>query len=86
MIEKDCIFLLADKQMEEAQGLWNTNQPKPARPKEAFEKIQKISKIPRSGAIYSQITSRVSIKGCTDQAFRLLCDTFRQWFPPDEDP
>ncbi len=66
----------------EAEGLWLSNHLKPARPKEAFEWVQRKSGLPRSGAIYNKITASVSVRHCTDPAFRLLHQTLQRWFPP----
>lgn len=68
----------------EARGLWDASEPKPSDPKKAVEETLKISKTPRSSAIYRKITSRVSVKGCTDQAFQRLCSTMQQWFSIEE--
>jgi hypothetical protein len=63
------------------RGMWADGEPKPARPKEAVAAVLKITRVPPSGAIYRQIVERVSITGCTDPAFALLCDSLRRWFP-----
>lgn len=62
------------------KGLWDADAIKPADPKKAVEDTLKMSKTPRSSAIYRQITSRVSIKGCQDSAFQKLCNQMQQWF------
>ncbi|MGI9059119.1 MAG: methylation-associated defense system protein MAD4 [Ktedonobacteraceae bacterium] len=67
----------------EAEEFWDPTKPKPAHPKDAFMKMQKISGIPRSGATYAKISSHISIRGCVDPAFCLLRDTLQRWFPPD---
>ncbi len=64
----------------EQRGLWEAYATKPSDPKKAVEATLKISRTPRSSAIYRQITSRVSVKGCTDSAFQKLCSTMQQWF------
>lgn len=64
----------------EHRGLWEADASKSSDPKKAVEAILKISRTPRSSAIYRQITSRVSVKGCTDLAFQKLCSTMQQWF------
>ena len=65
----------------EEKGLWNAGMLKPADPKKAVEDVLKISKTPRSSAIYRQITNRVSVKRCQDPAFQKLCSALQQWFP-----
>lgn len=68
----------------EARGLWDASEPKPPDPKKAVEETLRISRTPRSSAIYRKITSRVSVKGCTDPAFQRLCSTMQQWFSIEE--
>lgn len=65
----------------EQKGLWNAGVSKPDDPKKAVEDVLKISKTPRSSAIYRQITNRVSVKRCQDPAFQKLCSALQQWFP-----
>ena len=67
------------------QGLWNADAAKPADPKRAVEVTLRTSRLPRSSAIYRQITSRISVQGCTDSAFHRLSDALRRWFPPGAD-
>ena len=64
----------------EQKKLWDASELKPADPKKAVEDTLKISKTPRSSAIYRQITSRVSVKGCLDPAFQKLFSKMQQWF------
>lgn len=54
---------------------------KPERPKEAFEALVPIHKLPRSSAIYEGITSQISLATCKDAAFGRLRDSLRTWFP-----
>jgi hypothetical protein len=65
------------------QRVWPEGQPKPAEPKETMEKLLRKRRIPRSSAIYKQITSHVTIKGCSDSALLLLIETLRRWFPAE---
>src|SRR5260370_1427505 len=67
----------------EAQGFWQPTDSKPARPKEAFEAIKKVTKRPFSGATYHTIAQKISIRRCQDTAFCLLRDTLQRWFPVD---
>ncbi len=64
----------------EQKGLWDASALKPVDPKKAVEDALKLSRTPRSSAIYKNITSKVSVKGCTDTAFDMLCSKMRQWF------
>jgi hypothetical protein len=68
----------------EEKGLWDANHPKSADPKKAVEDALKMTKKPRSSAIYKEITSKVSVKYCVDPAFQLLCSRMQQWFPMEE--
>jgi hypothetical protein len=63
------------------QGLWDAGTAKPADPKTAVESTLRMSRLPRSSAIYRQITSRISVQSCTDPAFHRLRDALRRWFP-----
>jgi hypothetical protein len=66
---------------DQEPSMWLDGDLKPVRPKEAVEAVLRITRIPRSSAIYRQIVERVSIKRCADPAFALLCDCLRKWFP-----
>jgi hypothetical protein len=68
----------------EQKRLWDASELKPADPKKAVEDTLRISRTPRSSAIYRQITSRISVKGCLDPAFQKLCTKMRQWFAIEE--
>lgn len=68
----------------EAKGFWQPNEVKPDRPKEAVEWALRQSRKGRSSAIYQQLATRVTAKGCTDQAFHTLQNALLRWFPPDE--
>ncbi len=68
----------------ENQGFWQPNEAKPARPKEAVEWALRRSKKGRSSAIYQQLATRVTARGCTDQAFYTLRNALLRWFPPAE--
>ncbi|MCX8063006.1 MAG: hypothetical protein N3D16_10545 [Anaerolineales bacterium] len=56
---------------------------KPNRPKEAMEECLRVSKKPRSAAIFRQLVNNVSIHRCQDRAFQKLCLTLLTWFPKD---
>jgi hypothetical protein len=51
----------------EAEGFWKAADLKPVQPKEAFELLAKKADVPLSGAIYRDITSRISVSQCQDQ-------------------
>lgn len=55
---------------------------KPERPKEAVEEVLQRRGIPRSSALYYQLATRVSLKGCQDPAFHKFREALRRWFPP----
>jgi hypothetical protein len=69
-----------------SQGLWDTDAAKPADPKQAVERTLRTSRMPRSSAIYRQITNRISVQGCTDPAFHRLRATLQRWFPVEDQP
>jgi hypothetical protein len=54
---------------------------KPPRPKEAVERLRRLTRAKQSAAAYANIARRVSVKGCTDPSFLLLVETLRRWFP-----
>jgi len=60
-----------------------TASGKPDHPKEVLEEILRKKRIPRSSALYEELATRVSLRGCTDPAFRLLCETLQRWFPAE---
>jgi hypothetical protein len=61
--------------------MWADGDPKPARPKEAVEAVLRMTRTPRSAALYRRIVERVSVRGCTDPAFGLMCERLQRWFP-----
>ncbi len=63
------------------EGLKPLHQPKPNRPKEAFEKALYKSKMQRSSSIYKEIAEKASFKKCIDASFHKLRDTLKHWFP-----
>lgn len=56
---------------------------KPQKPMEAVKKLLRQKAIVRSSALYKELASRVSLKGCIDPAFQRLCAILRSWFPQD---
>lgn len=65
------------------QGLWPEADAKPPRPKEATEWVLRQTRRPRSSAIYEELAGRISIRGCTDEAFQELHTTLQGWFPTE---
>ncbi|MDE1953328.1 MAG: hypothetical protein KGL51_01480 [Betaproteobacteria bacterium] len=66
----------------EIKGFWKPNEPKPDRPKEAVEWMLRRSRKAKSSAIYQQLATQVTARGCTDQAFHTLRNALHRWFPP----
>jgi hypothetical protein len=54
--------------------------PKPRRPKEAFEAALKEKRIQRSSAIYKQIASKASSRGCRETSFLQFQEILQRWF------
>lgn len=70
----------------EQEGLLVAGNAKPARPKEAAEWALNNSpgkKVPRSSAIYRQVSSHVSVQRCKDDALIQLLNALRVWFPSE---
>ena len=72
--------MFADTDLHRA---WPDEQYKPIYPKETLETILRKKRIPRSSAIYKNITAQVSVSDCRDSAFLQLTGKLREWFPPD---
>jgi phenylpyruvate tautomerase PptA (4-oxalocrotonate tautomerase family) len=66
------------------QDWWPMDQAKPPRPKEATEWVLRQTRQPRSSAIYEQLAKKISVSGCTDQAFAEMYATLQTWFPVEE--
>lgn len=69
----------------EQEGLLAADKAKPGRPKEAAEWALRHSpgkkKVPRSSALYRQVSSQVSVRRCEDDALVRLLAALRAWFP-----
>ena len=63
------------------QGWLPAGGVKPSRPKEAFQAALREARKPRSSSLYRQIAERVSLRGCTDRAFREFRSVLQDWFP-----
>lgn len=72
------------KQLLMDNGHWQSGAAKPADPKAAMEWVSKRNRVIRSGATYGKISSKVSIKTCTDPAFLRLVAQLCAWFPVRE--
>ena len=50
-------------------GLWNEQESKPPRPKEAFHAALHASGVARSASLHRQLAERVSLNRCADRSF-----------------
>lgn len=66
------------------ERLWEAEQPKPTDPKAGVEKVLRLARMPRSSALYGQITGQISVKHCLDPAFNQLRAALQRWFPVEE--
>lgn len=67
-----------------AAGEWPAGAAKPIDPKGALERIVRANlRGNRSSAIYSKITSKVSVGGCQDGEFLALKQQLSIWFPAE---
>jgi hypothetical protein len=64
-----------------ANGQWPEDCLKPTDPKAAVEAICRLTRTPRSAAVYRKVVERVSVRNCVDRSFRQLADTLSAWFP-----
>lgn len=70
----------------EQEGLLAAGNAKPGRPKEAAEWALHNSpgkKVPRSSALYRQVSSQVSVQRCEDDTLIRLLNALRAWFPAE---
>ncbi len=70
----------------EQRGLLAVGRTKPDRPKEAADWALRNCghRAPRSSALYRQVSSRVSIHRCEDDALSRLLNALRMWFPVED--
>ena len=61
-------------------GWKHPEEPKPTRPKEAFEAALKLCRTPRSSSIYRKISSQASYQQCQDPAFLKMLNQIKAWF------
>ncbi len=64
-------------------GWWGEEERKPARPKEAFERVLRELRLQRSSSIYGRLARTVGLRRCEDLSFRRFCDLLRSWFPAE---
>lgn len=70
----------------EQEGLIGGGRAKPERPKEAAEWALRNSpgkRVPRSSALYRQVSSQVSVQRCEDDCLMRLFNALRAWFPAE---
>jgi len=63
------------------EGFLHPGLQKPEQPKEAVEKLLRLSKTPYSSSIFRELAEQVSFERCSDPAFLKLKQVLRQWFP-----
>lgn len=61
--------------------MWLPEHPKPDQPKEALEAVGRHTRLLPNRRRFVSLTSRISVRHCTDLAFHRLCDKLREWFP-----
>jgi hypothetical protein len=69
---------LRDKLVE--RGLLETDQAKPAQPKQAVEWALREARKARSSALYGQLAQRIGLGRCSDPAFVRFKRILRKWF------
>ena len=69
----------------EEEGFLVPEQKKPSRPKEAAEWAlgKGPKRIPRSSKLYRQVSGKVSVKRCEDDALSVFIHQLRTWFPAE---
>ncbi len=67
----------------EEEGLLVREQKKPSRPKEAAEWAlgNGPKRIPRSSKLFREVSGKVSVKRCEDDALSVFINQLRTWFP-----
>ncbi len=63
------------------QGFPPNPMGKPSPPKEAMERVLRNCRKPWSAAIFEQLATKVTFRGCVDPSFRRFTDCLREWFP-----
>jgi hypothetical protein len=62
---------------------WARSESKPKNPKGVVEALSSYCGSGPPSGIFNEISSKVSVTRCEDEAFRKLRDTLRLWFPPE---
>lgn len=63
------------------EGLWLDGLKKPQDPKAAWERALRHVNIPKSGALFEELASKVSLRNCEDAAFLKFRRKLNSWFP-----
>ncbi len=66
----------------ETEKLWPDDHQKPPDPKAAVQHTLKICKKRIPSVAFKRISSRVSVRKCTDDSFQELLGALQKWFPP----
>lgn len=69
------------KEWLKEKGWLPEGRTKPTHPKAAVEGALRISRRPRSSAIYQQLARKVSVDRCVDASFVKLRQVLSRWFP-----
>jgi hypothetical protein len=65
----------------EERGLIGVDQAKPARPKEAFQRVLRQVNARASASHFADLARSCRTDECTDLAFAKFLNTLRTWFP-----
>lgn len=74
---------LAVRDWLEEQGFWPQSATKPNRPKEALERVLRVTRVRRSAALYARLASLVGLATCTEPSFDQFRNVLRAWFPAE---
>lgn len=66
-------------------GHWPLGTLKPGDPKAALDYLRRRYRVRGFSADFGRLASRISVRGCQDEAFGYLCDRLRAWFPESHD-
>lgn len=66
------------------EGRLAQGQPKPPRPKEAFDAALYAAGQPHSASLFGRLAENVSFRRCTDPSFDKFCQILREWFPRED--
>jgi|SRR5579884_2044459 len=62
-------------------GDWPLESPKPHQPKELIQRVIRQNGVRTAFVAYTEIARTVTVRRCRDEAFLLLRDSLRAWFP-----